>query len=334
MSKNDESSLDAYYHDYNSQLSQLKRKHLAETQALEQKLLMQKQELERVLSLNAFPTYQSEQFLNLDESVIGYDFNMMQDSSESQESRKSKKKANSRHSSSVISHFTSSNEGYRRLAQELEGFLFILSSQATILFASNSCQKYLGTSTVSMLGQSIGKYIHPDDEGFVMEKLRDAFASIKSLNVYCRFRREGEDTASSNYIPETSETENILMEMNGRPVIEEGESCPIFLVNVGREYKSKNSADLDSILTLRMENIKLRLKLKSELAKRSFQNSGAELSGTELPQMSPGSTTSSRRDDNSKRRKKAKISVADLVCRDCGTNSSPEWRRGPEGPKT
>lgn len=87
MSKNDE--LDAYYHDYNSQLSQLKRKHLAETQALEQKLLMQKQELERVLSLNAFPTFQSEQFLNLEESGIGLDF-LIKDSEESE--KKSKKK--------------------------------------------------------------------------------------------------------------------------------------------------------------------------------------------------------------------------------------------------
>ena len=190
MSKSEEnSSMDAYYHDYNSQLSQLKKKHLAETQALEQKLLMQKQELERVLSLNTFPTYQSEQFLNFDDSVMGYDFNLTRDSSESQDSKKMKKKASSRHSSSVISHFTASNEGYRRLAQELEGFLFILSSQGTILFASNSCQKYLGTSTVSMLGQSLGKYIHADDVNFVMEKLRDAFSWIKSLNVYCRFKR-------------------------------------------------------------------------------------------------------------------------------------------------
>lgn len=230
----------------------------------------------------------------------------------------------------MISHFTSSNEGYRRLAQELEGFLFILSSQATILFASNSCQKYLGTSTVSMLGQSIGKYLHPDDEGFVMEKLRDAFASIKSLNVYCRFKREALDCSASGQ--DFQDTENILMEMNGRPVIEEGESCPIFLVNVGREYKSKNSADLDSILSLRMENIKLRLKLKAELAKRTFQNSLVDSNSTEIQPISP--TNISKNQDSSRRKKKAKISIADLVCRECGTNSSPEWRRGPEGPKT
>ena len=123
--------------------------------------------------------------------------------------------------------------------------------------------------------------------------------------------------------------------MNGRPVIEEGESCPIFLVNVGREYKSKNSADLDSILTLRMENIKLRLKLKAELDKRTFQNSPVDLTGiveTELQTNPPIAST--KKEETSRKRKKTKISVADLVCRECGTNSSPEWRRGPEGPKT
>ena len=320
LKKMSENTLEDYYHDYNSQLSQLKKKHLAETQALEQKLLMQKQELERVLSQNAF-SFQSEQFLNFES--LYKDSN--QDSSN--QDKISKKKTNSRHSSSVISHFTSSNEGYRRLAQELEGFLFILSSQATILFASNSCQKYLGTSTVSMLGQSLGKYIHPDDEAFVMEKLRDAFATIKSLSLYCRFK----SSTGSN----SPDTENILMEMNGRPVIEEGESCPIFLVNVGREYKSKNSADLDSILTLRMENIKLRLKLKAELDKRTFQNTPVDLNGsveTELQTNPPIAST--KKEETLRKRKKTKVSVADLVCRECGTNSSPEWRRGPEGPKT
>lgn len=26
--------------------------------------------------------------------------------------------------------------------------------------------------------------------------------------------------------------------------------------------------------------------------------------------------------------------VEDYVCADCGTTSSPEWRKGPHGPKT
>jgi hypothetical protein len=84
-----------------------------------------------------------------------------------------------------------------------------------------------------------------------------------------------------------------------------------------------------------LENIKLRLKLKSELDKRSFQTSSADIIATEveIQANSPGPAIS-KRDDANKRRKKAKISVADLVCKECGTNSSPEWRRGPEGPKT
>ena len=125
------------------------------------------------------------------------------------------------------------------------------------------------------------------------------------------------------------------MEMNGRPVIEEVESCPIFLVNVGREYSSKNSADLDSILTLRMENIKLRLQLKAELDTRSFASDlSTELNIVQVGE--PDSITSPvlKEETVVKKRKKSKISVDDLVCRECGTNSSPEWRKGPEGPKT
>ncbi|KAJ3031308.1 blue light receptor [Rhizophlyctis rosea] len=35
-----------------------------------------------------------------------------------------------------------------------------------------------------------------------------------------------------------------------------------------------------------------------------------------------------------KRKKKAKLLPPDLFCRQCGTTRSPEWRKGPDGPKT
>lgn len=45
-----ESSINSFYQDYNAQISNLKKKHLQEQQELEQRLLLQKQELERILS--------------------------------------------------------------------------------------------------------------------------------------------------------------------------------------------------------------------------------------------------------------------------------------------
>ncbi|KAI8070659.1 uncharacterized protein B0P05DRAFT_550597 [Gilbertella persicaria] len=47
----------------------------------------------------------------------------------------------------------------------------------------------------------------------------------------------------------------------------------------------------------------------------------------------PHSTMDSKSKDKWKRRKKNKLSD-NHVCSDCGTNSSPEWRKGPHGPKT
>jgi len=254
----------------------------------------------------------------------------------------------SRHVSSVISHFTSSAEGFKRLAQELDGFLFILSSSGSIIFASNSCAHYFGVSTSLMIGQSIGVYLHPEDEELVMHKLEEAFDQAKGLSVYCRFKRyrPGPQTEFYSWLQQTSQEhegpttesvekkmereggavnprgdsctstgssgfsssstdssqsgtptpsrpadsknpyasglvmETVLMEMTGRPVFDKGIPIPIFLVNVGREYKSKATEEMDSILTLRLENIRLRLRLKRELEKMGRD-------GTEHPLLQP-----------------------------------------------
>jgi len=258
---------------YNSQIANLRKKHLKEQQELEQKLLLEKQQLERLLSESQFysPPHhhqqqQQQNYYDLSQQNIS-----QEDSSNNndyidplnQVNLLHQKAATSRHVSSVISHFTSNSEGYKRLAQELDGFLIILSSAGNILFASNSCSKFLGIPNSYMTGQNIAVYLHPDDEKHVMASLIDAFSSNKPLSVYCRFKRFSQE----NMDDPQNVVDCILMEMNGRPVYEEGLPIPVFVVNIGREYKSKTSADLDSILTLRLENIKLRLKLKSELEK-------------------------------------------------------------------
>jgi hypothetical protein len=38
--------------------------------------------------------------------------------------------------------------------------------------------------------------------------------------------------------------------------------------------------------------------------------------------------------EKKKKIKKARTDEGEFVCRDCGTVDSPEWRRGPLGPKT
>ncbi|KAI8970055.1 GATA zinc finger-domain-containing protein [Mycotypha africana] len=48
---------------------------------------------------------------------------------------------------------------------------------------------------------------------------------------------------------------------------------------------------------------------------------------------SPPLSVDGVRKEKWKRRKKHK-KVEDYICTDCGTTSSPEWRKGPNGPKT
>ena len=252
----------------------------------------------------------------------------------------SAKAASSRHISSVISHFTGNSEAFTRLAHELDGFLFILSASGHVLFASNSCQSFLGFPQNSMIGHSIKDYLHPEDEQLVMNHLCSSIHDESTLSVFCRFKKGQQAILDSQ--------DCILMEMVARPVFEKAGVTPIFLVNVGREYQSKTTMELDSILALRMENIKLRLKLKCELERQGkdpvnhhllqiANNDNAQFH-EQVPVMNAkqGSTPFPGIVEklDMKKRKKQKIPTDELVCRQCGTNSSPEWRRGPTGPKT
>ncbi|ORZ16526.1 hypothetical protein BCR42DRAFT_491553 [Absidia repens] len=63
--------------------------------------------------------------------------------------------------------------------------------------------------------------------------------------------------------------------------------------------------------------------------------------GDQLSQSTPddnslNNTTSGNEDavDNKKRKKKVYVTMEDYRCSDCGSTNSPEWRKGPMGPKT
>ncbi|KAJ3203389.1 blue light receptor [Dinochytrium kinnereticum] len=315
-------------------------------------------------------------------------------------------KANlSRHVTSVITHFTATKDGYRRLVNELDDFLHVVSPQGSILYCSPSAKRHLGISAEDLEGQQLADFIHPDDKQLLIGHINISVVDHAEYSAFCRFRR-----TSGEYV---------LFEVRGKPfpsLRSEGEVR--FVVQAGREYRSKGSLSVDSILELRIENLRLRKRLEESLISRGADPKAHPLLRAEITESAPSAhpydldvggnltthiseedfvgsqppildrqdedgqgpslfgsvvggggggigrrrsveglgtpdwsggtggfgtpTTGGKRvladegDSGGKpsRKRKNKVPVEELFCRQCGSTSSPEWRKGPLGPKT
>lgn len=325
----------------------------------------------------------------------------------------------SRHINSVINHFTSSKEGYRRLLQELDDLLFVLTTEGTIIYVSPSAKRTLGYSQEELVGKPILDFCHADDATLITEELENSVQSAVDSAYHARFVKK-----SGEYL---------LMEVRGKPYgkeqlrvlgqkdngkngahsvlasADELMDLPTvpgeikFVVNTAREYRSKASLAVDGILELSVENLKLRRQLERALKEKGIDPSTHPLlkeAENELPpSMLPSELFESAGLDMRERqsftknepygaggmngvgegvgplaplpaagggaggggdgeRKKVGVTAhgrfiechrsnipfwfflqkkgasEEIFCRQCGTTASPEWRRGPDGPKT
>jgi PAS domain S-box-containing protein len=193
----------------------------------------------------------------------------------------------SRHINSVINHFTSSKEGYRRLLQELDDLLFVLTPDGLIIYVSPSAKRTLGYAQEELVGKPILDICHADDGPLVTEELEGSVTNATDSAYHARFIKKSGD--------------HVLMEVRGKPYGKEqlrvlgqkdtgraGSSSATtslvddmaelpggpgeirFVVNTAREYRSKASLAVDGILELSVENLKLRRQLERALKEKGF----------------------------------------------------------------
>ncbi|KAI9014804.1 hypothetical protein BC832DRAFT_546523 [Gaertneriomyces semiglobifer] len=278
---------------------------------------------------------------------------------EEQEDGSQSAKANlSRHVTSVISHFTGTKEGYRRLLNEIDDFVHVVSPAGTILFCSPSVRRFLGYSNDELAGQRLTDIIHRDDRTLAVQHFKNCLDDQKDFFVYIRYQKKAGDFT--------------LVEVRGKAMSDEDGSRVKSIIQAAREYRSKASVSVDSLLEYRIQNLRLRRQLEAELRRRGVDPathpllkpiskeapvfSPAELDADDSP-VEPsrppiatvndttvgnnGAPTLKRDSDQGAdgatsggRKKKAKVRQEELFCRQCGTTQSPEWRKGPFGPKT
>ncbi|KAM0792326.1 hypothetical protein ACM66B_005009 [Microbotryomycetes sp. NB124-2] len=252
--------------------------------------------------------------------------------------------------SSTTSEFTKRKNWSQHIIDEIQDFMHVLSPSGDFIFVTPSIQDMAGWTPDELVGHSISEFVHKDDVEGYRTDFQQSLQDGKDLTLYCRFK-----TKDKGYV---------LYEMTGHPYYTDvagQQSCKCFF-GMGRLYPSKNQAMLDSFLELKFENERLRQELQT-LYKDIEGSGGDDLlknlsTRTEsvidpvtglvqanglLPSSSNtygalgigiSTNTPAKQEGTEKKKKKPRVEEGEFVCRDCGTVDSPEWRKGPEGPKS
>ncbi|KAL7341928.1 hypothetical protein BJY59DRAFT_647841 [Rhodotorula toruloides] len=260
--------------------------------------------------------------------------------------------------SSTTSLFTTRKNWSEHILQELQDFMQVLSPAGNFIFASASVKDLAGWTADELFGQSIFDYIHQDDAHAFKRDFEQSCRTGDTLTLYYRFK--------------TKDDRHVLFEVTGHPYYEGGkpqqspnQPAKCFFA-MARPYPSKNQSLLDGFLELKFENERLRQELLLMYKERagfpygqpgmyrgdSFDASrstvidpatGLVQTSTLIPSTSNTygalgigiSATGTKGDGTGeKRKKKSRVEEGEFVCRDCGTVESPEWRKGPDGPKS
>ncbi|GAA5990935.1 hypothetical protein JCM5350_008284 [Sporobolomyces pararoseus] len=265
--------------------------------------------------------------------------------------------------SSTTSLFSTRKNWSEHIIQEMQDFMHVLSPKGEFVYATPCIQQLAQWTPEELFGRSIFDFIHPDDADAVRRDFTEASKSKEALSLYYRFRtREGgyvlfEITGHWYYGTSSSEGGN--------------DSVKCFFA-IARPYPSKNAAMLDSFLELKFENERLRQELlmmykdiegettpsaapfppgiyrveSEDVGNTSIIDPATGLVSTQtlIPSTSNtygalgiGISANGVKGDGmaaERKKKKPKAEEGEFVCRDCGTVDSPEWRKGPDGPKS
>ncbi|KAF7322413.1 hypothetical protein HMN09_00019300 [Mycena chlorophos] len=244
------------------------------------------------------------------------------------------------------------------ITELVDVLLLVLSPLGKVLYCGNGLKNTLGWNETNLIDCDFHDLIHVEDQ----EKFTHAFElSLESgepmLSVYVRLKSTTASSSSS-----TSSPPHELFELVGRPQIvaaeDTGGENPLQVVFlVAKPYPSKSIETLNTYVELEEEHERLQQRVAELRARapRSIPSSPASSSGssaggvyttssmTRRPLANPPQPYSNdpvpepEDDEESSRKKKIPRKTApseQYACITCGRTDSPEWRKGPSGPKT
>ncbi|KAI9253344.1 PAS domain-containing protein [Helicostylum pulchrum] len=255
-----------------------------------------------------------------------------------------------------------------RILQDIIGLLHILSPSGKVLYCSESCLELTGYSSRELIGKSLTDFIHIDDLDIFARNFQLAFTSLSRIKVHYRIRRKDNtylllesighpkqdvpdqppqsffaiaqpylsrsnglldsflELKMENECPQTSSrrpsscSSTMFQTNNPIPIADDS-------INNHCNTETKYSPSIGSV---EFSEMLIRYNQEEDPTSGGMATTCSYLSSNNS---ATTTVTDILRKDKWKRRKKHR-GMDDYVCADCGTTASPEWRKGPHGPKT
>lgn len=192
--------------------------------------------------------------------------------------------------------FTKQSNWIQQVIEELKDFLYILSTDGTLLYASPSCKTLTGYESDQVVGKSILDFLHTDDRETFSRELNDSLGTGDNIRFHYRFKNlDGtyQIFEAHGHLHPTMET---LPSETPK-----GTAALRFFLMMSRPYPSKNAHLLDSFLEHKIEHERL-IKRIADLQREEEEESEAHQQWLQRQDISSNTTrdNSATRDDNLK----------------------------------
>lgn len=231
-----------------------------------------------------------------------------------------------------------------------EGIILALNTSGKVLFCSHSSFELLGWRDDELVDHDIAELMYHADRETFRACLSECSRSGHDLQAFARLGCKPDQLGPPALMAAAPQPPAVLFEFLGRPHFIHGETVPRCIFAVAKPTPSRNTAMLNTFLELKIENARLQARVKTLESQPPTLADGSERTlqsavdgrdpaayyaalGATGPSHAPSYPHSGHADDADgaphKRRK-----VESHVCTTCGRTDSPEWRKGPRGPKT
>ncbi|KAI0822720.1 hypothetical protein BC628DRAFT_1326521 [Trametes gibbosa] len=248
--------------------------------------------------------------------------------------------------------------------------ILVLSETCQVWYCGSAVTELLGWRDDELVDGDFVDLMNADDRAHFRAAFAESVRARTEMLVYARLQCKHEFYVASNY---TSAPREVLFELRGRPHFLPDAGPFQCYFAMAQPHPSRNTAMLNTFLELKMDNERLQQRVAQLRAQSqaldgqgdgffaSSESLGAAPDPARAPgfDMGPGSLGPDADEDGprkkvrvrlgcagrtalTKKRARARVSCGQAkrlaaeqhVCVTCGRTDSPEWRKGPMGPKT
>ncbi|KAH9079162.1 hypothetical protein EDB83DRAFT_2341012 [Lactarius deliciosus] len=255
-----------------------------------------------------------------------------------------------------------------------EAIVLVLSPGRKVLYCNPSVREMLGWLDDDLVDMDFTELVNVNDRLSFCTAFARSVESFNELHVYVRLRCNSDSSFAHLAMAPPPPAKEVLLEVMGYPYFTPGDNACQCIFAVAKSYPSRNSAMMNALIELKVENERLQQHIRAlrtqELSVTpSAQHMGPYPSDDMSAQLAanlgfpprptlggdpsrsyyasiphgyeagtfPPITVLEDDGDAEPRRKKLKKSFGGgdpYICNTCGRTDSPEWRKGPRGPKT